>query len=70
MQGASAMTSITAPLSRALPTVLLCLTLTGAAHAAASDGPIVGWGLDSDGQATPWFSEAVIPLEMVSNEER
>jgi len=35
---------------RVLPTVLLCLTLTGAADAT---GPVVAWGLDDWGQATP-----------------
>jgi hypothetical protein len=33
-----------------LPAVLFCLTLTGAADAA---GPVVGWGYDYYGQATP-----------------
>ena len=41
------------PLLRALPAVLLCLTLTGAADAAASTGAVVGWGLDDSGQAAP-----------------
>jgi len=38
------MTSPAAPLLRVLPTVLFCLTLTGAADDAASGGPVVGWG--------------------------
>jgi hypothetical protein len=43
---------------RVLPTMLFCLTLTGAANAA---GPVVGWGNDSDGrsEAVP-LSEAEI----------
>jgi hypothetical protein len=44
---------IAAPLLRVLPTMLLCLTLLGAADAAASDGPVIGWGDDSYGQVTP-----------------
>ena len=48
-----AMTSPTASLLRVLPTMLFCLTLTGAANATASDGPVVGWGDDFYGQATP-----------------
>ncbi len=47
------MTSLTTPLLRILPTMLFCLTLTGAADAAGSTGPVVGWGDDGDGQATP-----------------
>lgn len=42
-----------APLLRALLAVLFCLTLTGAEDAAASTGPVVGWGDDLYGQATP-----------------
>jgi hypothetical protein len=47
------MASPPAPLLRVLPTMLFCLTLTGATAAAASTGAVVGWGLDTDGQATP-----------------
>ncbi len=47
------MISLTAPLLRFLPAVLLCLTLTGAADAAGATGPVVGWGYDGDGRATP-----------------
>ncbi len=46
-------TSSPAPLLRVLYTVLLCLALTGAADAAASTGPVVGWGRDGFGQASP-----------------
>jgi hypothetical protein len=46
-------TSPPAPLLRVLYTVLLCLTLTGAADAAALAGPVIGWGRDSNGQASP-----------------
>jgi hypothetical protein len=31
--------------------MLFCLTLTGAA--AASDGPVVGWGRGTDGELAP-----------------
>ncbi len=34
---------------RILPTMLFCLTLTGAADAAALAGPVVGWGFDDYG---------------------
>jgi hypothetical protein len=47
------MTKTPAPLLRVLHTVLLCLTLAGAAGATASNGPVVGWGDDGYGQATP-----------------
>ena len=47
------MISPLAPLRRLLPTMLFCLALTGAADAAASTGPVVGWGDDSYGRATP-----------------
>jgi hypothetical protein len=46
-------TLITALFFRAFPTMLFCLTLTGATDAVASDGPVVGWGSDYNGQATP-----------------
>jgi hypothetical protein len=46
------MTGPVTPL-RILYTVLLCLTLTGAADAAASTGPVIGWGRDGSGQASP-----------------
>ena len=42
------MTSLTAPLLRVIPAVLLCLTLTGVADAGASSGPVVGWGSGVD----------------------
>ena len=45
------MTSAVAPLLRILPTMLFCLTLTGAADATASTGPVVGWG--NPGWVTP-----------------
>jgi hypothetical protein len=44
------MTTHSALFVRVLPTMLLCLTLTGAADAA---GPVVGWGYNHRGQATP-----------------
>jgi hypothetical protein len=47
------MTSPTVPLLRVIPSVLFCLTLTGAADTAESAGPVVGWGYDTYGQATP-----------------
>ena len=47
------MTSHPAPILRVLPSVLLCLTLTGAVDAAASIGAVIGWGRDGYGQATP-----------------
>jgi hypothetical protein len=50
---ARSMTSPLAPILRVLPSVLLCLTLTGAADAVASIGAVVGWGRDNYGQATP-----------------
>ncbi len=54
----SATTNPCAPLTRALPTLRLCLALTGAADpAAAPPGVVVGWGNGDSGQATP--SEAV-----------
>jgi alpha-tubulin suppressor-like RCC1 family protein len=46
-----AMTSSTAALLRALPTVLFCTTLTVAVSAVAWDGPVVGWGDDAYGLA-------------------
>ena len=33
--------------------MLFCLTLTGAANATASDGPVVDWGDDFYGQTAP-----------------
>jgi hypothetical protein len=47
------MKSHPAPTLRVLFSVLLCLALTGAADASASIGPVVGWGRDNYGQATP-----------------
>ena len=49
----SRMASVLARLLRVLPTALFCLTLAGAADAAAPGAPVVGWGDDSCGQATP-----------------
>jgi hypothetical protein len=49
----SPMTSAPVPLRRALPAMLFCLTLTGAADAVASTGAVVGWGDDYYSQATP-----------------
>ncbi len=47
------MTSPPALLLRTLPTMVFCLTLTGAADAVASTGPVVGWGDNTYGKATP-----------------
>ena len=47
------MTSPPAPLFSALPSVLFCLTLIGAADSTATAGFVVGWGDDTYGQATP-----------------
>jgi len=47
------MTSSSAPFLRVLLTVLFCLAMTGAVDAAASDGPVICWGSDGDGRATP-----------------
>jgi alpha-tubulin suppressor-like RCC1 family protein len=49
----SAMTKFAAPLLRALPTMLFCLTVAGAAEATAPIGSVVGWGDDYVGEATP-----------------
>jgi hypothetical protein len=46
------MTGPVTPL-RIVYTVLFCLTLIGAADAAASTGPVIGWGRDGFGQASP-----------------
>ena len=46
------MTSTLAQLLRVLPSVLFCLTLTGAADATASAGPVIGWG-NPDGVTPP-----------------
>ena len=49
----SVMTGPSVPLVHILPTVLLCLTLAGAADAAAPPGSVIGWGQNNAGQATP-----------------
>jgi len=47
------MTKRFSPLFRVLPIMLFCLTLMGAAAAAASNGPVVGWGRGASVPETP-----------------